>query len=260
MQTTRRIKKPEPEFVRESALLEAADDELQIDLLELFYRLLERAKYIIGVSVLCAILAAAITLICIQPMYTATSKLYVMSASDTAINLADLQMGTYLASDYQEVFRNWHVHERVLQQLNLPYSYEKLTGMLEVTNPSDTRILYINIESPDPAEAKLIADTYAAVAKEFIATTMDTKEPSLFEEALLPTSPTSPRPVRNTALGFLLGFFASCALFTIRFILDDKIRTAADVEKYFDLPVLGMMPVQNIDKPATSRKSRREGN
>lgn len=259
MQTTGRIKKTEQEFVRESALLETAEDELQIDLLELFYRLLERAKYIICFSLLGAILAAAITLLCIRPVYTATSKLYVMSASDTAINLADLQMGTYLASDYKEVFKNWHVHERVLQQLDLPYSYEGLTNMLEVINPSDTRILYINITSPDPAEAKLIADTYAAVAKEFIATTMDTKEPSLFEEALLPAAPTSPRPVRNTAMGFFLSFCAACAFFIVQFFLDDRIRTADDVEKYFDLPVLGMMPIQNINKPAASRKSRREG-
>lgn len=258
MQTTDRIKKPAKAVVRESALLESTEDELQIDLIELLYHLLDRAKYIVASSVLGAILAGVITILCITPVYTATSKLYVMNSNDTAINLADLQIGAYLASDYQEVFRNWHVHERVIQQLNLPYSYKTLSSMINVTNPNDTRILYISVNSPDPVEAKKIADTYAAVAKEFIATTMDTREPSLFEEALLPSAPTSPSKTRNIALGFLLGFIVACGIFTIQFITDDKIRAATDVEKYLDLPVLGMMPIQNISKTGLQKK-RKDG-
>ena len=73
MQTTGRIKKTEQAVVNESALLESTEDELQIDLIELLYRLLERAKYIVASSVLGAILAGVITLLCITPVYSATS-------------------------------------------------------------------------------------------------------------------------------------------------------------------------------------------
>ena len=61
-------------------------------------------------------------------MYTATSKLYVVNTKDSAINLSDLQIGNYLASDYTEVFSNWHVHEMVLQRLGLDYTYSQLAG------------------------------------------------------------------------------------------------------------------------------------
>lgn len=94
------------------------------------------------------------------------------------------------------------MHERVIQKLGLPYDYREIRDMLDVTNPHDTRILYITITSPDPQEAKEIADTYADVAQEFIATTMDTKRPTLFEEALLPISPVSPSMVKNIMTGF----------------------------------------------------------
>ncbi|MFQ9448332.1 MAG: hypothetical protein ACLR4A_14210 [Christensenellales bacterium] len=69
---------------------------------------------------------------------------------DSAINLSDLQVGNYLASDYTEVFSNWHVHEMVLERLGLDYTYSQLSNMVSVTNPQDTRILYVAVQSSDP--------------------------------------------------------------------------------------------------------------
>lgn len=229
----------------------------EIDLVELLFRLMENAKYIIIAALLGALAAGLYTQFCVTPTYVATSKLYVMNSSGAAINLSDLQIGNYLTSDYQEVFKNWHVHERVIQKLDLPYSYSKLSGMLDVTNPSDTRVLYITITSEDPDEAKLIADTYASVAQEFIATTMDTEEPNLFEEALRPTSPSAPSKTRNVMIGFILGAILACGVIVLIFVADDKVRSSDDVERYFGLPTLGMLPIQS-GKTASSRKSRKE--
>lgn len=69
-----------------------SDEDVQIDLLELFYRLLEKAQWIVASAALCAIIASLCTIFFITPLYTATSKLYVTNVSDSAINLSDLQM------------------------------------------------------------------------------------------------------------------------------------------------------------------------
>ena len=90
---------------------EGGEDE--IDLVELMYRLLEKWKIIVLACILGALIAGVYTICFVTPMYTATSKLYVVNAKDSAINLSDLQVGNYLASDYTEVFSNWHVHEMV---------------------------------------------------------------------------------------------------------------------------------------------------
>ena len=76
-----------------------------------------------------------ISLFILTPKYEATAKLYVMSRTDSAVNISDLQIGSYLTSDYQEVFKTWEVHEQVLQNLGLDYDYEQLEEMLTVTNP-----------------------------------------------------------------------------------------------------------------------------
>lgn len=240
-----------------SKAAQAVGDADTIDLVELFYRLLEKAKYIVAAALIGALLAGVYTIFCITPMYTATSKLYVLNPKDTAVNLSDLQIGTYLAEDYKEVFNIWHVHEMVIEELGLPYSYKQLSSMLTITNPSNTRILSITVKSPDPDEAKSIADTYAKVAREFIGTAMETEEPNVIEEALRPSSPSSPSKVKNVMLGFLLGLVVSCGLITLQFIMDDRIRNSEELSRYLGMTTLGILPMQGSRR--NSREKRRKG-
>jgi len=232
-----------------------------IDLYALFLRLLEKWWIIAISAILCAVAFEVYTVKMIKPKYTATSKLYVVSASDSVINLSDLQISNYLANDYIEVFDNWHVHETVLQKLNLDYTYSNMSGMVKVTNPSNTRILEISVTSTDPAEAQLIAKTYAEVAREFITVKMETAEPTIFQEPLLPTSPTSPSKMKNTVMGFLLGVMLAAAAITVRFLMDDYIRTAEDIEQYIHIPVLGTMLLEDEpeDIPTPKKKKKKKG-
>lgn len=234
-------------------------DTMEIDLVELMYRLLEKAKYIILAALLGAILAGGITYWLITPKYTATSKLYVVNSANSVIDLSALNMGTQLASDYKEVFSNWHVHERVLEKLDLPYSYTQLNKMISVTNSDSQRILHINVTTTTPEEAKLMADTYAQVAQEFIAETMSTQRPNIFEEALRPTSPSSPNKTRNIILGFMLGAIVAAGIVVVQFIVDDKIHSEEDITKYLGLPVLGMMPSQRQGNKGKRKPQQQKG-
>ena len=146
----------------------------------------------------------------------------------------------------------------VIQRLGLSYTYRELQNMINVSNPTNTRILYISAISTDPEEAKSIADTYAEVAREFIATTMDTREPNVFEEALRPTTPTSPSKSRNVAIGFILGALLACGIITVRYLMDDKIHSSEDVEKYLGIPTLGMLPLQQIKNGGGKQRQQKK--
>ena len=223
------------------------DSDAEIDLVALFYRFLEKAHWIILCALVGAAIAGVLSFKVIKPVYQATSKIYIVG-SDTAISLADLQIGTNLAGDYQEVFKNWHVHELVDKRLNLDYSYSKLAGMLSISNPANTHVIYVSIRSQDPQEAKLIADTYAQVAREFIAAKMDMREPNIFEEARLPSAPVSPQKTRNIIIGFLIGALLAMAVVTVKFLTDDRICTTEDVAKVGNLPTLGLIPLESLEQ------------
>ena len=229
---------------------------VEIDLVALFYRLLEKIHWILLTALVGAAIAAVIVYKFVTPIYQATSKIYIVG-SDTTIQLSDLQIGSNLAADYQEVFKNWHVHELVDKRLNLDYSYSKLAGMISVTNPANTHVLYVNAKSPDPYEAKMIADAYAQVAREFIATKMDMREPNIFEEAQLPTAPVSPQKTRDIVIGFLLGALLAAAIITIKFLSDDRILSSEDVAKVGGLSTLGMIPLQELEADANENNGKK---
>ncbi|MBQ8080949.1 MAG: capsular polysaccharide biosynthesis protein [Clostridia bacterium] len=220
-------------------------DEMEIDLAELFLRLLDRWYVIVAAALVGMLLFGLATFFVITPQYQATSKLYILNTSGSAINLSDLQIGSQLANDYVQVFNNWTVHERVNETLGLNYSYRKLQSMISVTNPTGTRLLVITVTSPDPAEAQALANTYAAVSREFIAKTMKTEQPTLFEEARLPSSPSSPNKTRNLLLGFFLGALLAVGVIAMMYILDDKVRTADDIKRVLGLPTLGVVTMQS---------------
>ena len=238
------------------------DQVTEIDLVALFYRFLEKIHWIILAALLGAVIAGLIAYFMITPIYQATAKIYIVG-SDTTISLSDLQIGSNLAADYQEVFKNWHVHELVNRRLDRNYSYSQLSNMISVTNPTGTHVLYVTVKSPSPQEAKLLADTYAQVAREFIAAKMDMREPNIFEEAKLPTSPVSPQKTRDILIGFLIGALLAMAVVTINFLTDDRVMSGEDITKNTGLPVLGLIPLQEAEpqknvlaygRPQTGRK------
>ena len=228
---------------------EIDQDAEEIDLGALFYRFLEKIHWILLTALVGAAIAGVLVFKFITPIYEATAKIYIVG-SDTTISLSDLQIGSNLAADYQEVFKNWHVHELVDKRLNLDYSYSKLAGMITITNPQSTHVLYVTVKSPDPEEAKIIADTYAQVAREFIATKMDMREPNIFEEAKLPDKPVTPKKTRDIVIGFALGALLAMAVIAIKFFSDDRILTSEDITKVGNLATLGLVPLQDLEADA----------
>ena len=235
-------------------------DEITIDLVDLFYRLLGNWKLIMALALVGAILAGVITIFMITPIYQSTSTIYVLSRKDSAINMSDLQIGTALTNDYIKVFGMWEVHEEVISNLGLDFSYDQMEHMLTVSNPSNTRMLDISVRSPDPELCAKVANEYARVASQYIADTMATDKPSIMSVALVPANPISPSKTRNVMIGFLLGGVIAVAIVTLGYIMDDKIKTAEDIRKYTGLVNLAAVPVEESESGKKSKtKARKAG-
>lgn len=217
------------------------ETEFEIDLIDLVYKLLESWRLIVCVTLACAIAVSLFTIYLVTPMYEATSIIYVLGNKDSAINLSDLQIGNALTQDYVKVFRMWEVHEEVITNLGLPYDYDDMEEMLSVRNDANTRMIDITITSPRSAEAASIANEYARVASQYIADTMSTDKPNIMSVALEPTNPASPSLALNCLLGIAGGALLSCAYVVIRFLLDDKYKTADDIFKHTGLTTLAVI-------------------
>lgn len=232
--------------------------ESQIDLVELFFRLLAAWKLIAALCLLGALAALGITKGCMTPQYRATSTIYVLARKNSAINVSDLQIGTALTQDYIKVFSMWEVHEQVISNLHLPYAYKHMKNHLSITNTANTRMLDIAFTSPDPQEAADVANEYARVSSAFIAQTMSTDTPNIVSVALKPANPVSPSLVKNMAIGFLIGAVISVSIVFLQIILDDKIKTAEDIRRYTGLVNLAVVPKEGVQDGALGGARKRE--
>ncbi len=231
-----------------------------IDLIGLMFYVLEKFWIVLLAAVICAGLRGYAAMRSV-PVYTATSKLYIVDADSSGISIADLQLGTVLTMDYQEVFKTWEVHEMVREELDLPYSYEAMQSLITITNPQDTRVLYISVTYPDAQMAADIANAYAKAAKEFIINTMRGEMPSDFSIALVPGVAQVVSKTGSLIKGFLLGSVLSVGVLTLLFVLDDRPRTPEDISMYGGIPTLAVLPStkESRTKSLRRRSYRRSG-
>lgn len=227
---------------------ERDNEDLEIDLLELFGAYLDNIKLIILGFLVGALLAGLITHFGITPKFTATSKMYmVSSSSQSVVDLTDLNIGQSISSDYVELLQTRPIIEGVIQEQNLPYSYKDLLGMLNISVINNTRIIKIDATSTDKREAMTIANALADKGVSELPKLMETPEPHIAEYAIVPVNKSSPSLTKNTMIGALLGLLIMLAIFTVRFLMDDTFKYAEDIEKEFGVMPLTVIPEGKIE-------------
>ena len=237
---------------------EIQDDEVTIDLMELFSALWAKKTIIILSAVFMALVAFVGTKMFVTPKYTSVTKLYVMAKNDdssASATYSELQSGSMLTKDYMELVKSRPVLEKTISKLNLDMEPEDLVDMIKTDTPTDTRIMSISVESEDPKEAKQIADALRKAVSVQIKDIMNADSVNTVEEGNLPTKASSPSVKKNMAIGALLGLIVSMGLTVLIYVLDDTVKTPDDVEKYLGLTSI---PIQEGSSAPKRAKQQRE--
>lgn len=227
-----------------NAVNAASNDVIEIDLRELFFAARKKLWLIIMVAVLGAGIGAFISKVILKPVYTSTSMIYIMTKENAITQLADLQIGTQLTQDYKVLITSRTVMQNTVDHLGLNYNYVQLRNKINVENPKDTRILNISVEDGDPTTAKTIADEVARSASDYISEIMEQDPPKIVEQGEVPLYKTRPHTARNTMVGAFLGALLVMGLIVIEMVQDDTVKTEDDIEKYFNVPVLAVVPLR----------------
>lgn len=217
-------------------------DEIEIDLRELLFEFRRKWWALLAALILGCGLVGAYSYFVLTPQYTSSASLYVLSKETTLTSLADLQIGSQLTQDYKVMVNSRPVLQGVIAKMGLNMDYKQLRRKINIDNPSNTRILTISVQDPDPYLAKEIVDNISAEASEYIGEIMEMVPPKLIEDGVVATEKTSPNVKRNAAIGGLIVLFLVCAVITLSVVLNDTVKTEDDVIKYLELPVLAVIP------------------
>ena len=245
---------------QEIEIIERNDEEMEIDLLELFAHYFDRIKWIAAGFILCALIAGLITKFAIAPKYTATAKMYmVSSSSQSVVDLTDLNIGQTISGDYVELLKTRPIIESIIEDQGLEYSYRELVGMISLSVVNNTRIIHINATSTDRREAMDIANALAEKGVSELPKLMETPAPHIAEYAIVPVNKSSPSLTKNTMIGGLLGLLLMLAIFTIEFLMDDTFKSADDIEKVFGVMPLTVIPEGRIEGLESSEEAVKKG-
>ena len=233
------------------------EEEIEIDMGELLRYLAGKAGYIILTALAFAVLALAVTSFCMTPRYTSTTKMYVLNRqTNEGVTSSDLQSSTYLTKDYMEMIRSRTVIEAVIADLNLNSTYEDVLGQIDVSAASDTRVIAISVTDKDPYEARDIANAVRNAAAAHIQSVMNTEAVTVVDEANIPTKKSSPSTIKNVAIAGGVGLFLALAVCVVLYLMNDKVTTAEDVERYLGLSVLASMPLE--EEEVRRKKARKK--
>ena len=233
------------------------EQEYEIDLKEIAIAILDRIWIVISVGIACALLVGIITKVFITPMYTSTTKLYVINKqnSENNITYTDLQTGNLLTNDYIIQVKGTKVLSQVISELNLTDTEDELASRITVSNPENSRFIVISVSDKDPVVAQQISSCVAEVSSDVVKEVMDLEKVNVAEEANLPLEKSSPNLKKNVLLGGAAGVFVSLLLIVVFYLLNDRIRTPEDVKRYLGLNTLGQIPVLE-NSGNTKRKQR----
>lgn len=240
-----------------SSFADRTEEETEIDLIDLAWALLDKIHYIVLCFLIGAVIMNAYSYFLVRPTYKSTAKMYVVSASkNSVVDLDALNIGTSLTADYEQLMLSYPVLEQVINKLNLDMDSDTLAKMITLENPTDTRILNINVVSTDPKSARDIANTLMDVSVDYLPKTMSTNAPNVAQKAKLADHKDGPSYTKYTVIGALAGAFLYCMYLVVKYLMDDTIHTADDMEKYFDIVPLAVIP--DVSELASEKQQKKE--
>ena len=239
------------------------NEEIEINLGEIFAVLLHKIWIIILATVVCGAVAFLYSFFIITPQYESTTKVYILNKqSGSSVTYSDVQLSSTLSKDYEQLVTSRYVIEGVISKLNLDDTYEELAARVSASNTDETRIIAITVTDPDPEQAQKIANAVRDLAAQHITQVMDIEAVNVVDNANLPDSPVSPSVPKWTLIGVAIGMIISIAVIVIQHLLEDSIKSSEDIEKYLGISTLAIIPMnegEQADQQSRRRSPRSSG-
>ena len=235
------------------------NNETEIDLVELFMMLMSHILVIAAVTVAFAAAGFVGTKLFILEKYTAKTYLYVRNVDlgSEKISNADLSVSRSLVSTYIAILQNRAVIKEVAdalpnrlneEQMSRAFKLvdgkvpvDRLQSCISMNSDGNTEILVISAKTTDPLASAAICDTYNIIAPDYLIRMVGAGSVEAISAAEIPTSPSEPNVMKNTAIAGMLGFVLICGIYVLIFLFDHSVETEEDI-KQFKVPFLGDIP------------------
>lgn len=221
------------------------DDEIEIDLWELFQILLKNWLWILLSTLGYAILGLLITMFLITPKYRAEATMIVNTRQDQTATVTNDQITSAqkLVDTYSIIIRSRRVVDPIMEKLNIEADYESFVKNIIVESVNDTQVMSIQVENKDPEIALQVVQEIVDRAPGAIISTVEAGSVNVVSEPYVNSEvPVSPSKLKNTAIAAFIGLFISSGAFLLIAFLDNTFKSEEDIQKQLGLVTIGIIP------------------
>lgn len=217
----------------------------EIDLLQILKTLWKKIWVILLTAAVFGGITFAVTKIFITPHYKSTVLMYVNNQTTNDkeyISQSDIVASHSLIGTCKVILSSRTTLDEVIRQADLPYTAGQLSSMLASSAVNSTEVFQVTVESTDPKEAALIANTIGEILPKRVASIVAGSSVRLIDYAKESRSPSSPNVKQNTLLGTVIGIIVSIIVIVVIKLRDDKISGPDYLTQRYDIPVLAVIP------------------
>lgn len=222
----------------------------EIDLIELFNNIKKHTLLIIILGLFIGGISYGISAYVLTPKYDSNATMIISNSTNVDsqnmpqanVELGQIQANKALISTYSEIVKSRGIAEKVISNLNLDMDFEEFSEKVSIESVKDTQIISVRVVDTIPERAQDIANETANIFKYSIGDIMKVDNVQILDGATLPEKPSSPNIKKNTAIGVVLGLILGVMIAIFKELADTTIKSQDDINKYFDLPVIGIIP------------------
>lgn len=224
-------------------------EEQVISISEIIDAVKKRWKIIALTTVLATLVSGIFSFFVISPTYEASTKIFIgkEGAESEGYNSSDVSMYQNLIKTYSELIKTKDLVNKAIDNSQYDLSVNNVLNGITVNKLTGTQILQISYQSKSPSIAKNILES---ITNEFI-TKAEELVPNgnvkILESVELPKNPVAPNKTMNIAIAFILGMMVGFGIVFLLEYLDNTYKNKEQLEKDLDIPVLGVIPMSDLD-------------
>ena len=224
-------------------------EEQVISISEIIDAVKKRWKIIALTTVLATVVSGIFSFFVISPTYEASTKIFIgkEGAESEGYNSSDVSMYQNLIKTYSELIKTKDLVNKAIDNSQYDLSVNSVLNGITVNTLTGTQILQISYQSKSPSIAKNILES---ITNEFI-TKAEELVPNgnvkILESVELPKNPVAPNKTMNIAIAFILGMMVGFGIVFLLEYLDNTYKNKEQLEKDLDIPVLGVIPMSDLD-------------
>lgn len=215
----------------------------EIDLLELFHAVLKYIRLIIVLCIVFGLGGFLGTKFLITPTYTASTSIYLTPQINESGSLDyNSQMAnSLLVTNVVNLLTQNNVMSEVAKDVGLENA-DAVKKFVNVTNKQDTQIITVTATTTDPKLSKDIANDTVDTFINTMQKNLNVRNIEIVDKAKLSYIPSGPNIKKNTMMASLVGGVIGVGYAVLKFLLDNRLRTKEEAEKYLDIPVFAEFP------------------